>query len=454
MRARWGERSTSRERSQRGPARDRSPSRAARAARSGGAGARAGTASDGEGGHRGHFLAQGVRPAKGSRARRDPAREPRKRRGRQRREGRRGARSEAPGPGRRRMRRPGNWPGSEHRQDSPRGFTARALAARSGPRGGSCVAPLAPRRASLQASRRASPVLPLPPSLAPAGRARRVLPCSPAPMSEPTQAPEHFRRHPGLQRGREPAHPARRAAPRARRGRADAGRSSWWTTAAPTAPPSASAPRPPREPRIRPVLLAANGGQSAALAAGFAQVRGRIVVTLDADLQNDPADLPRLLAALEGADVVSGIRAHRQDSAVRLISSRIANGFRRCGARRPGHRHRLLVQGLPARGARGPAHVRGRAPLPARAVRVPRRAAGRGRAGRTAPGAWACRSTAWATGSGAGCTTSWACAGSSPGSCATACATTRAEAPAGRVASGLGRARPQKDVAGPAGAGL
>jgi dolichol-phosphate mannosyltransferase len=83
------------------------------------------------------------------------------------------------------------------------------------------------------------------------------------------------------------------------------------------------------EPRIRPVLLAANGGQSAALAAGFAQVRGRIVVTLDADLQNDPADLPRLLAALEQADVVSGIRANRQDSAVRLISSRIANGFRR-----------------------------------------------------------------------------------------------------------------------------
>jgi dolichol-phosphate mannosyltransferase len=84
-----------------------------------------------------------------------------------------------------------------------------------------------------------------------------------------------------------------------------------------------------RDPRIQPVLLAANGGQSAALAAGFAAMRGCIVVTLDADLQNDPADLPRLLAALQGADVVSGIRAHRQDSRVRLWSSRIANGFRR-----------------------------------------------------------------------------------------------------------------------------
>jgi dolichol-phosphate mannosyltransferase len=83
------------------------------------------------------------------------------------------------------------------------------------------------------------------------------------------------------------------------------------------------------DPRIRPVLLAANSGQSAALAAGFAHMRGRVIVTLDADLQNDPADLPRLLAALEQADVVSGIRTNRQDSAVRLISSRLANGFRR-----------------------------------------------------------------------------------------------------------------------------
>ncbi len=83
------------------------------------------------------------------------------------------------------------------------------------------------------------------------------------------------------------------------------------------------------EPRIRPVVLAANGGQSAALAAGFARVRGRIVVTLDADLQNDPADLPLVLAALEHADVVSGIRGRRQDSPLRLFSSRLANAFRR-----------------------------------------------------------------------------------------------------------------------------
>ena len=83
------------------------------------------------------------------------------------------------------------------------------------------------------------------------------------------------------------------------------------------------------DPRIVPVVLVANAGQSAALAAGLSRVRGEIVVTLDADLQNDPADLPKLLAALEHADVVSGIRADRQDSWVRLVSSRIANSVRR-----------------------------------------------------------------------------------------------------------------------------
>ena len=84
-----------------------------------------------------------------------------------------------------------------------------------------------------------------------------------------------------------------------------------------------------RDSKLRPVLLAERCGQSAALAAGLAHARGNIVVTLDADLQNDPADLPRVLAALDHADVVSGVRVGRQDSWVRLISSRIANAVRR-----------------------------------------------------------------------------------------------------------------------------
>jgi len=80
---------------------------------------------------------------------------------------------------------------------------------------------------------------------------------------------------------------------------------------------------------IRPVFLANRVGQSAALLAGLSRAGGEVIVTLDADLQNDPADLPRILDALEDADVVSGIRRDRNDSRLRKISSRIANGVRR-----------------------------------------------------------------------------------------------------------------------------
>jgi glycosyltransferase involved in cell wall biosynthesis len=73
-----------------------------------------------------------------------------------------------------------------------------------------------------------------------------------------------------------------------------------------------------------------NYGQSAALLSGFSRARGRIVATLDGDLQNDPADLPRLIRMLEDGDahMVNGIRVDRTDSALRKISSRIANAFR------------------------------------------------------------------------------------------------------------------------------
>ena len=83
-----------------------------------------------------------------------------------------------------------------------------------------------------------------------------------------------------------------------------------------------------RDQRIRVIRFDANHGQSAALDAGFRAVRGEFTVTLDADLQNDPADIPRLLEALDRADVVNGVRMKRRDSLVRRISSRIANGFR------------------------------------------------------------------------------------------------------------------------------
>jgi dolichol-phosphate mannosyltransferase len=77
------------------------------------------------------------------------------------------------------------------------------------------------------------------------------------------------------------------------------------------------------------VLFERNAGQSAAIAAGFRVAQGDVFVTLDADGQNDPADIPRLLEALERADVVSGIRAERHDDWMRLLSSRVANGVRR-----------------------------------------------------------------------------------------------------------------------------
>lgn len=83
-----------------------------------------------------------------------------------------------------------------------------------------------------------------------------------------------------------------------------------------------------RDARIRVLALEQNSGQSAALEAGFRGARGEVVATLDADLQNDPADLGRLLEGLDRADVVNGVRANRQDTWVRKVSSRVGNGFR------------------------------------------------------------------------------------------------------------------------------
>jgi len=82
------------------------------------------------------------------------------------------------------------------------------------------------------------------------------------------------------------------------------------------------------DPRVRVLTFARNAGQSAAMDAGFKRAGGEVVVTLDADLQNDPADIPRLLAALAGWDAVVGLRARRRDSLVRRVSSRVANYVR------------------------------------------------------------------------------------------------------------------------------
>ncbi|HEY7251175.1 MAG TPA: glycosyltransferase family 2 protein [Methylomirabilota bacterium] len=89
--------------------------------------------------------------------------------------------------------------------------------------------------------------------------------------------------------------------------------------------------------RVRLIRLAANAGLSAALDAGFARARGRIVITLDSDLQNDPRDIPRMLDALEGYDAVTGWRQRRDDPWLKRISSRIANGVRNAVTRESVH---------------------------------------------------------------------------------------------------------------------
>src|SRR4051812_12913166 len=81
--------------------------------------------------------------------------------------------------------------------------------------------------------------------------------------------------------------------------------------------------------RLRVIRLRRNFGQTAAFAAGFDHARGRYIVTMDGDLQNDPADIPAMVAALErGADIVCGWRKERKDPFVsRRLPSTIANGI-------------------------------------------------------------------------------------------------------------------------------
>ena len=82
--------------------------------------------------------------------------------------------------------------------------------------------------------------------------------------------------------------------------------------------------------RVRLVRLKTNGGETAATDAGFRAARGRRIVVMDADLQNDPGDIPMLLAHLDRWDAVTGWRVDRAagDNLVRRASSRIANRIR------------------------------------------------------------------------------------------------------------------------------
>lgn len=94
-----------------------------------------------------------------------------------------------------------------------------------------------------------------------------------------------------------------------------------------------------RDRRLRILTLARNVGQTLAMAAGLAHARGRVIVSMDGDLQNDPADIPELVARIDqGCDVVCGWRKHRQDRWLsRTLPSMIANLLIRWITRVPIH---------------------------------------------------------------------------------------------------------------------
>jgi dolichol-phosphate mannosyltransferase len=82
-------------------------------------------------------------------------------------------------------------------------------------------------------------------------------------------------------------------------------------------------------PNVRLIRFAKNAGQSAAIYAGLTATRGATVAVIDGDLQNDPADIPKLLREISnGADLVCGYRLKRRDTVVKRLTSRIANSVR------------------------------------------------------------------------------------------------------------------------------
>ncbi|VAW33843.1 Glycosyl transferase, family 2, partial [hydrothermal vent metagenome] len=79
-------------------------------------------------------------------------------------------------------------------------------------------------------------------------------------------------------------------------------------------------------PQLRGIKFRGNYGQTSAMVAGFDHARGEVIITIDGDLQNDPADIPKLLDKMhEGYDIVSGWRKYRKDHFSRVLPSKIAN---------------------------------------------------------------------------------------------------------------------------------
>ena len=81
-------------------------------------------------------------------------------------------------------------------------------------------------------------------------------------------------------------------------------------------------------PWLRVLRMGRNSGQSAGFDAGFKAARGRVIATIDADLQNDPEEIPRLLPMLDGYDMITGWRRDRQDTKFRKMQTKVANRIR------------------------------------------------------------------------------------------------------------------------------
>ena len=90
-------------------------------------------------------------------------------------------------------------------------------------------------------------------------------------------------------------------------------------------------------PELKIISFEKNCGQTSAFDAGFKSAKGDVIITMDADLQNDPKDIPKLLEKIGEYDMVTGWRWQRRDTFIRRISSKIANAVRRRGLDDPFH---------------------------------------------------------------------------------------------------------------------
>ena len=108
------------------------------------------------------------------------------------------------------------------------------------------------------------------------------------------------------------------------------------------------------QPTLRILNLIPNSGQSAAFEAGFRAARGELIITMDADGQNDPADMGLLIEASPGLDAVLGVRADRQDPWIRKFAQRIANSVRNNLARHSIPGCGMFTETVPPRDHPGP----------------------------------------------------------------------------------------------------